>query len=203
MNITDRVRKLILVILLGFGLTACSQQQIPVAESRPKEGHSLSPGQGSMDLPAGEGSATMQDSAAGHQQVPRAVPGAAHQDHESKHGDAFFMALDEKHHIEGVLMSPGTFKVFLFEEHSLPLSKQEVARAAAKVIWGEHETAPEVAMKPSADGRALEAASPAKVAFPLQLTLLIRLPGAPADSRPELFTFPFKKFTHDHTTHKH
>ncbi len=113
------------------------------------------------------------------------------------------MALDEKHHVEGVLMSPGIFKVFLFEEHSLPLSKQEVARANAKVLWGEHEKAPELAMKPSADGLALEAAAPVKVVFPLELTLLIRLPGAAADSRPELFTFPFKEFTHDHTTHKH
>jgi hypothetical protein len=129
--------------------------------------------------------------------------GAAHQDHDSKHGGTFFMALDEKHHLEGALMDPGIFRVFLYDDHTMPLAKQDIAEADAKVTWGSQDNAPETSMKLSADGLTLEAAPPGKLALPVELTLRIRFPGAPPGSRPELFTFPFKAFTHDPTTHMH
>ena len=112
------------------------------------------------------------------------------------------MAQDEKHHLEGILLSPGTFRVFLYDERSHPLSKMQLAKADAKVIWGRQEQAPETALKPSNDGLTLEAAAPAKLTLPSELTLLIRFPGAAPDSRPELFTFPFAKFSTAHIAQK-
>lgn len=130
-------------------------------------------------------------------------PGSTHQDHDSKHGGDFFMAFDEIHHLEGTLSEPGIFRVYLYDEFTKPLSKASVAKAAAKVTWGRAEDSPETAMKSSADGLTLEAKAPAKVSFPTELTLRIRFPGAAPDSRPELFTFPFKAYTHDPAPHKH
>src|ERR1700686_705280 len=45
--------------------------------------------------------------------TPAAAEKGAHMDHKSKHGGTFFMALDNKHHLEGILVPPGTFRVYL------------------------------------------------------------------------------------------
>jgi hypothetical protein len=44
-----------------------------------------------------------------------------HMDHEPKHGGVFFMAPDRFHHLEGVLLPAGTFKVYLFDDYTRPL----------------------------------------------------------------------------------
>lgn len=100
-------------------------------------------------------------------------------------------------------MEPGVFRVYLFDEYTKPLAREAVAKAAANVTWGRAENSPEIAMKPSADGLTLEAKAPGKLTFPTELTLRIRFPGAPANSRPELFTFPFRAFTQHGSAHQH
>lgn len=189
----------VFLALLGVLSTACGRQQHTSAEQ-----HMASD---SASDEASEASA-QEDARRPHMpEMPSAdtTPHPStkpHQDHESKHGGTFFMALDEKHHLEGVLLSPGTFRVFLYDERSHPVSKQQVARADAKVTWGRQERASATDMKPSSDGLTLEAAAPANLTLPVELTLLIRFPGAAPDSRPELFTFPFAKFTAEHVAHK-
>lgn len=191
-------------VALAFTLTACSkpapQPAAPPAESAAAVAQTAAvPAEKTAEAPMQEEMPGMDHSAAPHPH-PAA---AAHQDHESKHGGDFFMALDEKHHLEGILVEPDTFRVYMFDEYSKPLSKADVAKADGKVAWGKADNAPETALKPSADGLTLEAKSPSKLTFPTELTLRIRFPGAAAGSRPELFTFPFKAYTHDPTTHKH
>ena len=137
-----------------------------------------------------------------HMQEMPAAEAKPHQDHDSRHGGVFFMALDEKHHLEGVLLSPGKFRIYLYDDRTHPLSKQQIAKADAKVTWGRQENAPVTPMKPSGDGFSLEAAAPAKFTLPAELTLLIRFPGAAPESRPELFTFPFGKFTPEQPAHQ-
>jgi hypothetical protein len=199
--------------LLGLGLTACSKQSAPEAgatASTPATSAEAAPmtsaDAGQMhDMGAHD---TAAHDMAGHDMAAEETAhshesGAAHLDHDSKHGGIFFMALDESHHLEGALLDANTFRVFLYDDHTVPLSKEQVAQADARVTWGSQDNAPETVMKPSADGLTLEAAPPSKLTLPVELTLRVRFPGAAANSRPELFTFPFKAFTHDPTTHKH
>jgi len=190
-----------LLALLGVLITACGRQQ----QTSPEQ-HMAS---ANASAEASEVPSQQEARHSNMTQMPPADttphPSAGtkpHQDHDSQHGGTFFMALDEKHHLEGVLLSPGTFRVFLYDERSHPLSKRQVARADAQVTWGRQENSPATALKPSSDGFTLEAAAPGKLTLPTELTLLIRFPGAAPDSRPELFTFPFAKFTPEHTIHR-
>ncbi|HWP84620.1 MAG TPA: hypothetical protein VNN17_05485 [Terriglobia bacterium] len=130
--------------------------------------------------------------------------GGAHQDHTSKHGGTFFMALDNRHHLEGTLERPGVFRLYIYDAYTNPISPQELRAVDAKVIWGDEDGAPELPLKPNADGTALEAQAPQPVRFPLTITLLCRFAGSAPNSRPELFTFPFSHYSHvDTTPHTH
>ena len=108
------------------------------------------------------------------------------------------MALDNQHHLEGLLESPGVFRVFVYDDHTQPLGRAELEQTQATVIWGERDGAPEIDLKPSADGTVLEAKPPGPVRFPMTLTLLVRFPGVPATAKRELFTFPFSHYSHSH-----
>ncbi|MBI2816930.1 MAG: hypothetical protein HYX72_08315 [Acidobacteria bacterium] len=117
-----------------------------------------------------------------------------HWDHEPRHGGIFFMAMDQHHHLEGVLQKPGTFRVYLYDSYTRPLAAAKVKQISALVRWGDEDHAPETALTPSKDGKTLEA-SLNELKLPATLTLLVRFPGSPPRSRPELFTFPFAKYS--------
>lgn len=201
------------LVALALLLSSCNKPA-PQSSAAPEQSSTAATAQPSTAASTREPAPAVSEQAATHQHTPGMempapaphthAPGTpAHQDHDSKYGGDFFMALDEKHHLEGVLAEPGTFRVYLFDEYTKPLAKAAVAKADAKVTWGRADNSPETPMLPSADGLTLEARAPAKVAFPAELTLRIRFPGAAANSRPELFTFPFKSWTHAPATHKH
>jgi hypothetical protein len=136
------------------------------------------------------------------QATPRtAAPQHAHLDHNPKHGGIFFMALNQKHHLEGVLVAPATFRVYLYDARTRPLSPAQVKQASGTVQWGEQENAPETPLHVSKDGKTLEATYPG-AKLPITLTLLLRMPGAPPKAKPELFTFPFHQYTGSASEHQ-
>ncbi len=63
-----------------------------------------------------------------------------HMDHKPKHGGTFFMSLDNKHHLEGVILPPGTFRVYLYDDHTKPLKAEEVREASGTVQIGTRRT---------------------------------------------------------------
>ena len=56
----------------------------------------------------------------------------AHTDHEAKHGGWFFMASDNKHHLEGTLSAGGEFRVYFYDEYTKPIPADKFT-AEAKV----------------------------------------------------------------------
>jgi hypothetical protein len=142
--------------------------------------------------------------------APRAVSPAAkqapakdnvtpmgHRDHNPKHGGTFFMAMDNKHHLEGTLVAPGKFVLYLYDDHTKPLLPAKIKATSGDVAWGEDDNAPKSPLALSKDGKSLEASFPGTLKLPVTAVLRVRLDGVPATARPELFTFPFSHFTAD------
>jgi hypothetical protein len=102
-----------------------------------------------------------------------------------------------KHHLEGVLLSPGTFRVYLYDEHTKPVKADQVKKASGTIQIGESEDAPKIALAPGKSEGTLEAALGANVKFPVAVTLLLHLPGMPPAAKPELFNFTFRQFTNE------
>ncbi len=105
------------------------------------------------------------------------------------------MALDNKHHLEGILLPPGIFCVYLYDARTQPLGHAELRQSSGTVQWGDSDGAPETLLAVDDDVHRLETALGQEVEFPVTLTLLLRLPGSPPDTRPELFTFPFSHYS--------
>jgi hypothetical protein len=127
--------------------------------------------------------------------TPVAPEQGAHMDHKSKHGGTFFMALDNKHHLEGIIVPPGTFRLYLYDDHTKPLKAQETRQASGTVQVGESDDAPKIDLAPGKKKETLEASLGNGVKFPVTLTLLMHLPGMQPDAKPELFNFKFTQFT--------
>jgi len=127
--------------------------------------------------------------------APPASNQGAHMDHKPKHGGTFFMALDNKHHLEGVMLPPATFRIYLYDDHTKPLKAEETRQASGTVQIGESDDAPKIDLAPGKKKETLEANLGDGVKFPVSLTVLLHLPGMAADAKPELFDFKFTQFT--------
>lgn len=119
----------------------------------------------------------------------------AHMDHKSKHGGTFFMALDNQHHLEGVLLPPALFRIYLYDDHTKPLKAEKTRESSGTVQIGGSDEAPRIALGPGKKKEAIEASLGDAVKFPVALTVLLHLPDTPPDAKPELFNFAFTKFT--------
>jgi hypothetical protein len=117
-----------------------------------------------------------------------------HSIHIPQHGGVFFMALDNEHHLEGVLLKSGVFKVYLYDAFTRPLPAAEVQRASANVQVGESESAPRMPLVVGKDGRTLQAAMSKDLKLPVTITLSLRFLETGPNVRPEVFTFPFSHY---------
>lgn len=119
--------------------------------------------------------------------------GMPHQNHNPQHGGVFFMAEDNIHHLEGVMVQPDTFRLYLYDAYTVPLDPDSVAETKGSLEVGDSEKS--IPMKVGAGGQILEASLGPKTAFPVALTLKLHLPGEPPDAKPEVFTFHFNNFS--------
>lgn len=120
-----------------------------------------------------------------------------HQDHYPKHGGTFFMAMDNKHHLEGTFVAPGIFRVYLYDAYTKPLPPNKVKQAKGSVQLGDSPDAPKLPLVLSKDGKTLEINLGKDVKLPITLTLWMHFPDTPPDAKPELFTFPFSHYAGD------
>ena len=114
-------------------------------------------------------------------------------DHEPKHGGVFFMAPDRAHHLEGVLLPAGTFKVYLYDDYTRPIPAEGFE--AEMQVDGSGEASKLKLFLDAADGTLSIRDLPA-LRFPVDLTVWITFPGrSGAPPRTELFSFSFDGFS--------
>jgi len=119
--------------------------------------------------------------------------GMPHQNHNPQHGGVFFMAADNIHHLEGVMVQPETFRLYLYDAYTVPLDPDSVKETRGAIEIGDSEQA--IPMTVGPDGQTLVTSLGPKLAFPVTITLKMHLPGEPPDARPEVFTFHFQNYT--------
>jgi len=121
-----------------------------------------------------------------------------HEDHNPKHGGTFFMAMDNKHHLEGTLVAPGIFRVYLYDSYTKPLPPSKMKQAKGSVQVGDAPDAPKLPLQLSKDGKTMEINLGSDLKLPITVTLYMHFPDTPADARAELFTFPLSHFISPH-----
>ena len=88
-----------------------------------------------------------------------------HGNHNPQHGGIFFMAPDNWHHLEGALPRAGVFRLYLYDDYTKPLPRDQVQKTTARLVLNETfdqatKTSKElsaVPLVPAQNGRYLEA----------------------------------------------
>ena len=103
------------------------------------------------------------------------------------------MAPDRAHHLEGVFLPGGTFKVYLYDDYTRPI--QASGYAAEMQIDGVGEARKHPLLLDAADGTLSIRGLPVE-RFPVELTVWITFPGrAGTHPQTELFNFSFGGFS--------
>ena len=127
------------------------------------------------------------------QDSPRSKP-KPHSNHNPQHGGVFFMALDNEHHLEGVLLESNVFRVYLYDAFTKPLSAAKVHQVSGNVQVGESDSAPRIPLAVGKNGDTLEATLSKDLKLPVTITLSLRFLDLGPNVKPEVFTFPFSHY---------
>src|SRR2546425_2167864 len=93
-----------------------------------------------------------------------------HGNHNPQHGGLFFMAPDNWHHLEGTYRSGGVFRMYLYNDFTRPLEREEVRQMTGRIITKSGASFPLV---PVQNGRYLEAKI-GKVPFPAEMAAKVK-----------------------------
>ena len=104
------------------------------------------------------------------------------------------MALDNKHHLEGVLLESNVFKVYLYDAFTKPLSSAKVQQVSGTVQVGESDNAPKIPLVVGKSGHTLEVSFSKDLKLPVTITLSLRFQDLGPNVKPEIFTFPFSHY---------
>ncbi len=110
-----------------------------------------------------------------------------HGNHNPQHGGQFFMAPDNWHHLEGVYPRAGVFRLFLYDDFTRPLSREQIRGMAAEVVVAGRS----VPLTLAASGKYLEAKVPT-LALPAMMEASVRFTK---DTRPNIFDFSFSGYS--------
>ena len=122
----------------------------------------------------------------------------AHGDHNPKHGGQFFMAPDNRHHLEGAFPHAGVFRLYLYDDYTKPLPRDQMRTATAKVVIQPVDrkapiTTPtqSFTLVPARNGRYLEAKIGER-ALPAALQAKVKFQ---ADAPEHVFDFSFERYS--------
>jgi hypothetical protein len=136
----------------------------------------------------------------GSAMVPRYTQ-RPHGDHNPKHGGVFFMAPDNWHHLEGTYPAAGRFRVYVYDDFSKPLGRDQARKVRARVVTKEAfdpktGTTRELASTPlvlARNGAFLEARIEQ---LPLPAKLTAKVTFSP-DNKESRFDFAFPSYSRD------
>jgi len=111
-----------------------------------------------------------------------------HGNHNPQHGGAFFMAPDNWHHLEGAYFSPGSFRLYLYDDFTKPLPPAQVRATQARIILPDGKEVPLVR-----NGRFFEARI-GKLPFPVAVQAKVKFQPGAAEHH---FDFTFEKYSKD------
>jgi len=109
----------------------------------------------------------------------------AHGNHNPQHGGLFFMAPDNWHHLEGTYRDGGVFRMYLYDDFTKPLARDQVRAMSGRIITKGGASIPLV---PVQNGRFLEAKIGA-LPFPAELAAKLKFKAAAPENHFD-FTFP-------------
>ena len=152
---------------------------------------------------------------AGHREISQLEPGKCadgsamvprytqrpHGDHNPKHGGVFFMAPDNWHHLEGTYPAAGRFRVYVYDDFSKPLGREQARQVRGRVVTKEAfdaktGTTRELASTPLVLARsgAFFEARIEQLSLPARLTAKITFSPDNKESR---FDFAFPAYSRD------
>ena len=135
--------------------------------------------------------------------MQRKYAARAHGDHNPKHGGQFFMAPDNRHHLEGAFPHAGVFRLYLYDDYTKPLPRDQVRRVTAKVVTQQVDRKAQIAPTPAQsvtlvpvrNGRYLEARI-GKTTLPAALQAKVKFQ---ADAPEHVFDFSFDRYSKEPT----
>jgi len=112
----------------------------------------------------------------------------SHQDHSAKHGGTFFMAADNKHHLEGTVSDKKEFRVYFYDEYTKPMSAAKFTATGNAWTKGKDVEKP-LKLIIGPDKAYLTGQVDATVTFPIRIKLYIDFKNG---EKPQLFDFEFE-----------
>ena len=106
------------------------------------------------------------------------------------------MAPNAWHHLEGVLVSVGEFRLYLYNNYTKPISVARFAQGSYAEVLRLDKKGKEIgkpvrlSFEVVSGGSYLKAAIPEQMVLPLDMAVWLKFEGR---KRPEIFNFTFKK----------
>ena len=111
-----------------------------------------------------------------------------HGNHNPQHGGLFFMAPDNWHHLEGAYRSGGVFRMYLYDDFTRPLARDQVTQMSGRIITKAGAAIPLV---PVQNGRYLEAKI-GKLPFPAEMAAKVKFKTSAPENH---FDFAFTEYS--------
>ena len=111
-----------------------------------------------------------------------------HSDHSAKHGGVFFMAPDQKHHLEGAISEKGEFHIHFYDEYTKPIMADKfTAEGKVRAKGSDKELPLKMTLEP---GKSFLMATVDKsVKFPLSIKMFVDFKDG---QKPQVFDFEFE-----------
>ena len=110
-----------------------------------------------------------------------------HSDHDAKHGGVFFMAPDQKHHLEGAISDKGEFHIHFYDEYTKPiLAEKFTAEGTVRAKGADKELPLRMTLEPGKSY--LTGNVDNSIKFPLSIKMFIDFKDG---QKPQVFDFDF------------